>query len=398
MSRQQSEVQRYVWCCLAAICVGWGIQVGAFLMNHDGLPLRMCRLGSKQAEIAEVSKVNEGGRIVVLDGDGFDGQFFYLLGADPLLQGDTIWRALGAPQLRARRIGLAWVGLSLGLGEDGRAVGLLLAQSLSLLALVVLLQFQAYRLEMKPWLCVAVPLLLPILTPLAFVTAELLAGVLVVGALVAAVHERPGTATLLVGFACLCKEICVLVVVALVVVALLKRQWRRATLYGSAVGPLMVWMIYLGAALPVPPHPGDSLQNLGWPLVGAVSASLADLSELFAGIQPVRAAGNLVARGWYLAMALVALPLSIRRRPTAARILLGFSALVALVLSSGGPALAYDYIFNFARQLFLLPLAAVAVLFMEWKMLSGWELVGLQVWLWAGAAIGLAWAVQQIFF
>ncbi len=398
MTRQKWIIQRYAWWCLAAVCIGWGIQVSWFFVKHDGLPLRMCRLGSKQAEIAGISRVDESGRIVVLDGDGFDGQFFYLLGADPLLRGDTVWRALGAPQLRARRIGLAWVGLSLGFGKDGRAIGLLSAQSLSLLALLALLQFQAFRVGIPPWLCVAIPLLLPVLTPLAFVTAELLAGVLVVGALVAAENERSGTATLLVAFACLCKEICVLVVAALVVGALVKRRWRCAALYGLAAGPLMVWMIYLGVALPVPPHPGDSLQNLGWPLVGAGSASLADFLDFLDWIQPLRAAGNFVARGWYLAMAIVALSLSVRRPLTAARTLLGLSAMVALVLSSGDPASAYDYIFNFARQLFLLPLAAVAILFLEWKTLPWWGRIGLQVWIWAGAVIGLGWAVRQILF
>ena len=122
---------------------------------------------------------------------------------------------------------------------------------------------------------------------------------------------------------------------------------------------------------------------------------MADFSDLLSGVEPKRAAGNLAARGWYFVVALMALPISLRKRPTAARILLGLSALLALVLSAGGPAFAYDFIFNFARQLFLLPLAATAVVFLEWKQLPGWERVGLQIWIWAGACIGLAWAVQQ---
>ena len=396
MNRSRREIRRYVVCCLAAVSIGWVFQVTSFVVNHDGLPLRMLRLGSHQAEIAGISRVNATGKVVILDGDGFDGQFFYFLGGDPLVRGGGA--VLGAPHLRARRIGLAWIGLALGLGEDGRAVGLLVAQSLSLLALIALFQHLAFREEISPWLCVAIPLLLPVLMPLEFVTAELVAGALVIGALVTAANERPGRAAFLVGAACLCKEICVLVVAALMIEKIVLRQWRRVLAYSFSVVPLLAWIVYLGVVLPVASDPGDSLQNIDWPFAGLGLASLADFSDLLSGVEPQRAAGNLAARVWYFAVALVALPMSLRKQPTAARILLGFSALLALVLSAGGPAFAYDFIFNFARQLFLLPLAAVAVLFLEWKTLSGGERVGLQVWLWVGAALGLAWAVQQIFF
>ncbi|MCD4749428.1 MAG: hypothetical protein K8R59_08635, partial [Thermoanaerobaculales bacterium] len=119
-------------------------------------------------------------------------------------------------------------------------------------------------------------------------------------------------------------------------------------------------------------------------------------ASLFGGLQPIRGAGNLVARAWYMALAVLAVPLIIVRRPTPQRILLVLSALLVLVLSSGGKALAYDYIFNFSRQLFLLPIAGVVVLFLEWDTNSRWEPVLLQMWLWIGALVGVAWMTYQL--
>ena len=380
------------WFCVA-IGLGLSMQLGFLFIEHQGNPMCQIRLGRLQAEMVGTSRCN------LDEEDGFDGQFFYLMGADPLLRGDTIWRTLGgSPHLRARRIGLAWIGVALGLGPDGREIGLLLAQSLSLLALLVTLQCISFRVGMPPWVYVAVPLLLPVLTPLEFVTAELLAGALVVGALAAAASRRYGLVVVCAGFACLCKEICVLVVVALVIEAAFEKHWWRCAYFALSVIPLLAWVLYLQTVMPSAPNPGTSFQNIDWPFVGAWSASMADFAALMNGEHILRAGGNLMARFWYLVLVVMAVPMTLRGRHSASRVLLAFSALLALVLSSGGQAFAYDSIFNFARQLFLLPLAAVAILALEWTSLSRGEKNGLQVWLWVGAAIGLAWAGQQIFF
>ncbi len=66
------------------------------------------------------------------------------------------------------------------------------------------------------------------------------------------------------------------------------------------------------------------------------------------------------------------------------------------LLSFGGAPQALNEVFNFGRQLFLLPTAAVLVLFLESDLNTPRESRALVLVLTAGALLGLAWLAQEL--
>ena len=322
---------------------------------------------------------------------GFDRQFFLRLAEDPLV-GPATARALDAPALRARRIGLPVAGRLFALLAGSPQAGLLLAETASLALLIAIAQLGARAGNLSPFAVLAAPLSLPFALSLELVTAEL--GVAALVLLAAHTHALLPTIGALTA-ACLFKEAGVLAVIAFSLASFLQGRKREGLLTLTALLPFAGWQLYLsirlggGADLPA------LLKNLSIPGTGIARAFSAPLSSLFSGLPDAKAAGLLTATLWYLAGAGLAL-LLLRGGLTRGRLLAAAGGALVFALSYGGSAQAFNEVFNFGRQLFLLPVGLLIVLFEETSSLSARLRASLLTWLAAGALLGLGWFIQEV--
>jgi hypothetical protein len=387
---QRSAPTIYVLVAMAAIAVSLGAQLASLVLHHEARPLRMLRVGARYAQLAGLSPIEMQDAVVW---DGFDGQFFFYLARDPLVTPAT-QSVLDAPRLRARRIGFPLMGALLGGGKAGAAWGLLLAEALSGLGLVALVQAAAWRRRASPLWGLAVPMCLPFALSLELVTAELPAAWLIVAAVEARDREYRRLAVLLLGVAGLVKEVTLLVPFAFAV-ADRDRAWRQAATWLYAFVPFLLWESFLLIRIPSDGNIFALLTNLAFPGEGLGRALAYHLSTVVEGGRRVKALGLLLATGWYIVGAGGALLLCYRRR-TPARVLAVAGALLVLLLRFGGGPQALDEVFNFGRQLFLLPTAAIVALVQEKAANTRAEEIGLGVWLACGSVLGAAWLVQEI--
>jgi hypothetical protein len=365
----------YLAAAILAFALALSLQGLSFVLGHQANPARMLR-------IADPSR------------GGFDGQFFLALARDPLV-GPATAEALDSPLLRARRIGLPLTARLLAPLAGGAAAGLLVAETVFLLLLAVVAQAGAHRQGLPPFLCLAVVLLLPFVLSVELVTAELptAAALLLAAQEQGRGHRRRALAAL--AAACLFKEVAVLAAVALGVSSLLQGRLRECVLRLACSLPLLGWQVYLGLRFPGSPGDGGLLLNLEFPghgLFEAIANPLVDV--LIAGWRP-KPLALLTATLWYLAGAVFAL-LLLRRGASDGRLTAACGAALVLLLSYGGSAQAYNEIFNFGRQLFLLPVGLLVVLLQEAASLSRRELAFLEGWLLCGSALGVSWWVQEI--
>lgn len=325
----------------------------------------------------------------VIQSPGFDGQFFLALAEDPLVGPGTV-AALDAPLIRARRIGFplaAWV-LSHATGDA--ATALLVVAALSSVAMVWLLQVCAARNLVPPAFCLAVPLALPFALSMELVTCELMAAALLVAGAVAEQRRRPVLAATLIAVACLTKEVAVVAVFSFTVSHLCKRELARSAIYTAAAVPLALWHVFVAARVEAGDRGGSLLANLTIPGVGPFGELGVALAAIVRGAGPAKAGGVILALLWLLVGAGLAFRL-VHSRITSARVLAFTGAVLVLVLSRGAPAYAYDEIFNFGRQLFVLPVGLAIIFFTESRDLPLRTTRVLALWLVTGAALGVTW-------
>jgi len=381
----------YVLIAVAAIAVSLGAQLASFVLRHEGRPLRMLRVGARYAPLAGLSPIQMRDAVVW---DGFDGQSYFYLARDLLVTPST-QSALDAPRLRARRIGFPLMGALLGGGKAGAAWGLLLAEALTSLGLLALVQAAAWRCRASPLWGLAVPMCLPFTLSRELVTAELPAALLIVAAVEARDREHRRLAVLLLGLAGLVKEVTLLAPLAFAA-AERDRAWRQgAAIWLYAFVPFLLWESFLLVRVPSNGDVSALLTNLSLPGEGLGRALVQHLSTLVEGGRRVKALGLLLATGWYIVGAGGALLLCYRRR-TPARVLAVTGALLVLLLRFAGGPQALDEVFNFGRQLFLLPTAAIVALVQEKAANTRAEEIGLGMWLVCGSVLGAAWLVQEI--
>lgn len=328
----------------------------------------------------------------------FDGQFFLRLAEDPLV-GPATARALDAPVLRARRIGLPVAGRLFALCAGSPQAGLLLAETASLLLLAGIAQLGARAGHLSPLTVLAVPLSLPFALSLELVTAELgCAALVLLAAHVAHPSSKKGALPATIGAlaaACLFKEAGALAVAAFSLAAFLQGRRREGLLLLTALVPFAGWQLYLSMHLDGGTDLPALLQNLAAPGAGIARALSAHLSALLSGSPSPKAAGLLAATLWYVAATVLAV-LLLRGGCTRGRFLALAGALLAVTLSYGGTAQAFNEVFNFGRQLFLLPVGLLIVLFEETSSLSPHMRHALTAWLAAGALLGLGWFLQEV--
>jgi hypothetical protein len=361
---------------LLAVVLAAALQLGSLLGHHRGDPKDMLRLPSARSSGAS----------------GFDGQYFYDLARDPLVGPETV-QALDSPHLRARRIGLPLTARLLGAGPIGIPAGLLLAETLAVVLLVAAAQSGARAGGLSPFLVLALPFVLPFALSLELVTAELSAAAAILLAAVAARKGRFGPTVFALALACLFKEVAALAVPAFAGAAWIGGQRKRAVTLLAALIPFGLWEVYLSVHLPRSPDREGLWKNLALPGTGWWRAAAHDLAALLPGQDPGKSLGLLAALLWYAMGAAGAFALA-RRGATPGRLLALLGAALVLTLSFGGSAQAYDEVFNFGRQLFLLPLGAAVVLFQE--PVSPGEARAVRLWLLLGGVLGAGWLGQEI--
>lgn len=362
-----------------AVALALLFQGTSLVLAHHGRPLDMIRLLRPDGTPSSA---------------GYDGAFFLALAQDPL-EGPRTVAALDAPLIRARRIGFPLAAWALAPVAGGPARALLLVLALSTVATLWILQSFAFSNSVHPVLCCAVALALPLAVSTELVTAEVLATALIIGAAAAERGRRDVLAVALLAAACLTKELAVLAVVAFVICHLRTRALARAAFFATALIPLALWHLHLVAHLGGVPAGGRRLtMNTfgGRGFVGQISVSAA---QLLAGVNVAKAAGLVLAVSWFVVGAVLAFRL-VWTRVTPGSALACLGGLLVLVLSRGAPAYAYDEIFNFGRQLFLLPVGMFVVFFLEHQSLSRNARLVVAAWLIAGAALGAAWWGHQI--
>lgn len=371
----------YVAVGLAAFALSAGLQAFSLFHGHSGRPEEMIRVAPASGDSSQTGQA------------GFDGQYFLRLAEDPLVSPATA-RALDAPALRARRIGLPLVGRLLALLTGSPAAGLLLTETASLALLIAVVQQGARAGRLSPFAGLAVPLILPFALSLELVTAELgTAALVLLAAHAARLRATPAMVGALAA-ACLFKEVGILAVAAFSLASFLQERKREALLTLTALLPWTGWQLYLSMRFGGGAGMGGLLTNLSIPGTGVLSALQTQLSALHAAVD-LKAAGLLAATLWYIVGAVLAL-LLLRGGFTRGRLLAACGTLLVFVLSYGDTAQAFNEVFNFGRQLFLLPAGLLIILFEETPSLSIPLRRTLIAWLAAGSLLGIAWLLQEV--
>jgi hypothetical protein len=159
--------------------------------------------------------------------------------------------------------------------------------------------------------------------------------------------------------------------------------------------PLIGWQAYLWLRFPKSTGIGGLLRNFELPGQGLLAAIANPLAEIaVAGFHPKQLA-LLTTTLWYLAGGVFAV-LLLKKGSSDGRLTACFGAAVVLLLSYGGSAQAYNEIFNFGRQLFILVVGVLTTLLQETSSLSRHERVFILAWLMLGATFGVSWWVQEI--
>lgn len=210
------------------------------------------------------------GSVVVRDAFGHDGKFFFVQANDPLyLEPERHAAFLDRPVYRAQRMLFPALSGGLGLFPPGVVVWAMLGMNLvALVAATAVAGKLAIVWGASPWLGLAVPLNLGLLSEIDIGGAGVLAMLMALGGVLALCSPR-GTvaATVLFTFAALSREVTLLFAAGIVAVLfLIKRRliWQLLAFPALAVG---AWRLYLVVRLADLPS-GGADRELGAPLVG----------------------------------------------------------------------------------------------------------------------------------
>jgi hypothetical protein len=237
---------------------------------------------------------------------------------------------------------------------------------------------------------------LPFILSLELVTAELPVAALLFLAAYAARRRAVWASAIALAAACLFKEVAICAVAAFAVTSAFRRNWRDTLIFVGAVLPLAVWQLSLSLRFGGRTDIAALLGNLSVPGHGLFMAIRSQVIAFAAGVGIAKPAGILAAAVWYGAGAALAF-LLFKARVTNGRLTALAGAVLLLLLSHGGTAKAFDEVFNFGRQLFILPVGLVAMLFYEGDSLSDRGRKALIGWLLVGAFLGAGWLTQEVF-
>ncbi|HLW15912.1 MAG TPA: hypothetical protein VKV69_00940 [Actinomycetota bacterium] len=190
--------------------------------------------------------------LTVIDGIGYDGQFYYRLALDPFSGARTKFGiTLDQPGRRQQRIlypVLAWI--FSGGGKPGAVPWALIVINAVGLVLIALVGTTLVR---SPWWGLAFAVIPGVLVALTHDTGEVIAILLALGFLTLFRRDRFALATIALTFAAFARETTLVFALGLLVAALIA---RRRTYLVCALVPLIAfgaWQVFLGARWGTPP-------------------------------------------------------------------------------------------------------------------------------------------------
>ena len=264
------------------------------------------------------------------EGHGYDGQFYRILAHDPSLQ-KGYYRSMDAPQRWCRRLLVPLAAWAFGFGQRDWIDGAYIALELLFLALGTYwcARLLARRGRSPLWglLFVVVP---ATLTSFDCMLTDGPLTALFAGFLLYCEEQRWTRVWALALLAALTRETGLLLVAALVVDRLLRRDWRQAVWFASSGIPAIAWYGYLAARLP----PDGPALMFGIPVWGILRRlfwfrpSPDPLVQLL-----MRITDFLAVLGLAISM-ILAVRWLLERRLAPATLCVGFFAALAVVLCS----------------------------------------------------------------
>ncbi len=300
---------------------------------------------------------------------GFDGQFYYFLAHDPFLS-NGVEGALDDTFIRARRILFPLTAWVVALGKmEYISQSLILTNVIAIcITLFLLGRISSAVGRRKSILLIgAFAISFSGFIPLYRNTSEGFAAAMLLFSISFYLRRKWFLCGLFAALGALTKETSLIWTIALGLEFLSSRQYKKISIMALAFIPLAIWCIVLLMRFPSQSGKWTSLQNFSLPFYGPFSAALTLLKE-----GPVKKA--------FFALPTMALLWMLGTR-TMTRVwkkkdALSYTLLLSVFLMSLLSAMNWDYVMNFPRQLFLLPLLATIITVRGKEDLT-YELVGL---------------------
>ena len=265
------------WYLSVGIALMVAIAVGSYLLwgKFDGNITGFFRIGSE----LPLSPFLESSKTLMFQGElGYDGQQFLSIALDPGLSNPDTIAALDHPAYRYRRIVYPLLGYCLGWGNPGWIPWALVAVNIVAIAVCtgligLLLPFQSSRFNAL-WL-LTIPGIWMILS---LSTADLLASVWGLGAILSLQKRRMGWMAGCLAWGLLTRETLLVIWLALMLSQLRRKHWSAIAPLALSLVPLIGWLGYIHwRQLPG----GSGSGNFGWPLVGIFEKFQALISNGF---------------------------------------------------------------------------------------------------------------------
>lgn len=236
---------------LAAAAIALTVQMGAIVSKFQSQPTGLFRI-SEQFYRRGPEELFAFQPHLVIDGEGYDGQFFYFLAHDPFLL-NGVEQFLDAPSLRARRIGYPLIAWAVSLGQKPAIpAALFLVNFMACVGATALLARRMIELKSPQVFALGFVLSAAVLMAIYVMSCEVVALFFLFLAFWAYEYKKAKTLLASSLLAILVKEVCILWLAGLALHALLTRQWRTMSIVLLAGVGWLGWGAYVQAQLAEP--------------------------------------------------------------------------------------------------------------------------------------------------
>ena len=220
---------------------------------------------------------------------GYDGQFFYRLALNPFNLAHTAYGIRVDRPYRYMRIGYPWFTWLVSFGQHVLVPGMLVVVNLAAIGAIGYLGGMFARQGGRHALAgLLLPAYFGLLTSLSRDTAEPLAAVCLLGALLAVRARRPVLAGLLLAFGALTRETVMVAVAALAIIRIIgvvrgrTRPGRDDLAWVLPTGAFAIWQVVVKLAIGSFPLDSDSDRNAGTPFIAPLKALENNLKHISA--------------------------------------------------------------------------------------------------------------------
>jgi len=220
---------------------------------------------------------------------GYDGQFFYRLALNPYNLAHTAYGIRVDRPYRYMRIGYPWLTWLVSFGQHVLVPGMLVVVNIAAIGAIGYLGGMFARQGGRHALAgLLLPAYFGLLTSLSRDTAEPLAAVCLLGALLAVRARRPVLAGLLLAFGALTRETVMVAVAALAIIRIIgvvrgrTRPGRDDLAWVLPTGAFAIWQVVVKLAIGSFPLDSDSDRNAGTPFIAPLKALENNLKHISA--------------------------------------------------------------------------------------------------------------------